>query len=91
MINRVPVFPAIGNHDRRETEGLDDRDQLTDNLYLTERFAARSRPGERRSGRACSIAFRVGADVEFVCIDTSKQDFFRRARLFEHPKHWLIS
>ena len=32
--------------------------------------------------------FRYGSDIEFVCIDTSKEAFFRSARLFEFPKHW---
>jgi hypothetical protein len=32
--------------------------------------------------------FRYGSDIEFVCIDTSKEDFFRGYRLFEFPKHW---
>jgi hypothetical protein len=31
--------------------------------------------------------FRVGSDVEFVCLDTSKEHFFRRGRLFSYPKH----
>jgi hypothetical protein len=34
--------------------------------------------------------FRYGADVEFVCIDTSKEAFFRRHRLFRLPKHWAF-
>jgi hypothetical protein len=32
--------------------------------------------------------FRYGSDIELVCIDTSKEDFFRGHRLFEYPKHW---
>ena len=32
--------------------------------------------------------FRYGSDIEFVCIDTSKESFFRGYRLFEFPKHW---
>ena len=32
--------------------------------------------------------FRCGRDVEFICLDTSKEDFWRRGRLFEYPKHW---
>jgi hypothetical protein len=32
--------------------------------------------------------FRVSSDIEFVCVDTSKEHFFRRGRLFDYPKHW---
>ena len=33
---------------------------------------------------------RYGSDVEFVCIDTSKESVFRGHRLFEFPKHWAF-
>lgn len=33
-INRVPVFPTVGNHDAGDTESSDDRDQLADNFFL---------------------------------------------------------
>ena len=51
VISRVPVFPAIGNHDTTDTEGSDDRAQMEDNFHLRERFrdaaatARRSDPG----------------------------------------------
>jgi hypothetical protein len=32
MLNRIPVYPCIGNHDTAETEDRDDREQLLDNL-----------------------------------------------------------
>ena len=88
MLNRIPVCPSIGNHDTRETEEHDDREQVMDNMYLRERLA-----GEEAAGRASVepglfYRFRASADIEFVCIDTSKEDFFRRGRLFEYPKHW---
>ena len=88
MLNRIPVYPCIGNHDTAETEDRDDREQLLDNLYLRERIA-----GDEASGRASVdpglfYRFRYGRDVEFVCIDTSKEDFFRGKRLYEYPKHW---
>ena len=49
--------------------------------------------GEEAAGRASFgpglfYRFRYGSDIEFVCIDTSKEDFFRGKRLFEYPKHW---
>jgi hypothetical protein len=88
MLNRIPVYPCIGNHDSAETEERDDREQLLDNLYLRERIA-----GDEPSGRASMdpglfYRFRYGRDVEFFCIDTSKEDFFKGKRLFEYAKHW---
>jgi tartrate-resistant acid phosphatase type 5 len=88
VINRVPVFPSIGNHDADETEERDDRAQVEDNFYLRERLAG----GEEAAGRASFCPglfyrFRYGSDVEFVCLDTSREGFFR-ARLYEYPKHW---
>jgi len=89
VINRVPVFPSIGNHDANETEEHDDRAQVEDNFYLRERLAG----GEEAAGRASFCPglfyrFRYGSQVEFICLDTSKEAFFRGRRLFEYPKHW---
>ena len=88
VINRVPVFPSIGNHDSNETEERDDRAEVEDNFYLRERLVG----GEEASGRSSFgpglfYRFRYGSDIEFVCLDTSKEDFFRGHRLFEYPKH----
>jgi hypothetical protein len=89
VINRVPVFPSIGNHDGSETEERDDRAQVEDNFYLRERLVG----GEEAAGRASFspglfYRFGYGSTIEFVCLDTSKEDFFRGHRLFEYPKHW---
>ncbi len=89
VINRVPVFPSIGNHDADETEERDDRAQVEDNFYLRERLTG----GEEAAGRASFgpglfYRFRYGSNIEFVCLDTSKEDFFRGQRLYEYPKHW---
>ena len=86
-LNRVPVCPSIGNHDTRETEENDDREQVMDNLYLRERLATEEAAGRASLGPGLFYRFRVAQDVEFVCIDTSKEHFFRRGRLFEYPKH----
>jgi tartrate-resistant acid phosphatase type 5 len=88
VLNRIPVCPSIGNHDTGETEEHDDRGQVMDNLYLRERLA-----GEEAAGRASLepglfYRFGVSSDIQFVCIDTSKEHFFRRGRLVEYPKHW---
>ena len=89
VINRVPVFPSIGNHDGSETEERDDRAQVEDNFYLRERLSG----GEEAAGRASFspglfYRFRYGSSIEFVCLDTSKEAFFRGRRLFEYPRHW---
>jgi len=86
VLNRICVYPSIGNHDTGESEENDDRAQVEDNLYIRERII-----GEEAAGRASFepgmfYRFRYGSDIEFVCIDTSKEAFFGD-RLFEHPKH----
>jgi tartrate-resistant acid phosphatase type 5 len=88
MVNRVPVYPCIGNHDSGETEDRDDRDQLLDNMYLKERIASDEASGRASMDPGLFYRFRYGRDVEFICLDTSKEDFWRRGRLFEYPKHW---
>ncbi len=88
MLNRVPVYPCIGNHDTGETEDRDDRDQLLDNMYLRERIASDEASGRASVDPGLFYRFRYGRDVEFICLDTSKESFFRGKRLFEYPKHW---
>jgi hypothetical protein len=89
IINRIPVYPSIGNHDANETEEHDDRAQVEDNFYIAERIA-----GEEASGRGSFrpglfYRLRYGADIEFICLDTSKESFFGQ-RLFRFPKHWAF-
>jgi hypothetical protein len=86
-INRVPVCPSIGNHDTHETEECDDREQVLDNFYLRARLASEIAAGRASLGPGLFYRFRVADDVEFVCIDTSKEHFFRRGRLFDYPSH----
>jgi hypothetical protein len=93
VINRIPVYPSIGNHDASESEDCDDRAQVEDNFYICERMS-----GEEAAGRASFTPglfyrFRYGSDIEFVCLDTSKETFFKDHRLFEFPKHrtWIES
>jgi tartrate-resistant acid phosphatase type 5 len=87
IINRVPVYPAVGNHDSGETEKSDDRKQLMDNFFLSERFA-----GEE-AGRLASLnpgvfyRFRFGSDFEFLCVDTSKASPLSGDRMFKNDKH----
>jgi len=47
VINRVPVYPSIGNHDSAESEECDDRAQGEDNFYICGRIS-----GEEAAGRA---------------------------------------
>jgi predicted phosphodiesterase len=91
IVNRVPVYPCIGNHDTAETEDRDDREQVLDNLYLRERFAADGQSDRVSLDPGLFYRFHYGRDLEFICLDTSKEHFFRGKRLFEYPKHreWL--
>ncbi|HYI94437.1 MAG TPA: metallophosphoesterase, partial [Bryobacteraceae bacterium] len=86
LINQIPVYPCIGNHDSAEMESPDDRDQIMDNFYLRERFAGEEKYGRASIGPGLFYRFNFGRDAEFVSIDTSKENFFTE-RLFEVPKH----
>jgi hypothetical protein len=88
VLNRIPWCPSIGNHDTRETEEHDDREQVMDNFYLRERLAGEEAAGRASVGPGLFYRFRVSSDIEFVCFDTSKEGFFRQGRLFEYAKHW---
>lgn len=87
LINRVPVYPTIGNHDAGETESRDDRDQLIDNFYINERIAGEEAAGRASRDPGLFYRFRYHANVEFICIDTSKEPEVFSKRLFDHPKH----
>ena len=88
VINQIPVYPSIGNHDAAESEDHDDRAQVEDNFYIRQRIAGEEAAGRASFGPGLFYRFRYGSDIEFVCIDTSKEAFFGRHRLFELPKHW---
>ena len=90
IINRVPVYPSIGNHDAAESEDCDDRAQVEDNFYICERIAGEEASGRASHGPGLFYRVRYGADIEFLCIDTSKEGFFKGHRLFEFPKHWTF-
>ncbi len=86
VINRVCVYPSIGNHDAGESEDRDDREQVEDNFYVRERIASEQAAGRASLDPGLFYRFRYGSNVEFVCIDTSKEHLFAE-RLFDHPKH----
>ncbi len=87
LLNRIPVYPSIGNHDTAESEERDDRAQVLDNLFLRERMASDEATGKASLDPGLFYRVRFGADVELICLDTSKEHFFSRGRLFEHPEH----
>jgi tartrate-resistant acid phosphatase type 5 len=87
IINRIPVYPSIGNHDAAESEDGDDRAQVEDNFYIGERISGEEAAGRASFGPGLFYRVRYGSDIEFICIDTSKEAFFGRQRLFEFPKH----
>ncbi len=89
-ISRVPVFPAIGNHDMTDTEGSDDREQMEDNFHIHERF----RDQQDRASVEPGLFYRFGygQDLEMICIDTSQDsDDPEYHRFFQVPDHqqWL--
>ena len=86
IINRIPTFPAFGNHDEGETEEGDDRDQLYDNLYIREHFESLRDPNESVIDKGLCYRFNFGKEIEFICLDTSKDNIFAK-RFFELPQN----
>jgi hypothetical protein len=86
IINRLPVYPSIGNHDSSETEDREDRNQVIDNFYIAERIKGEEAAGRASSDPGLFYRFRYGSDIEFICIDTSRESIFSE-RLYKHPKH----
>jgi len=87
LINRMPVYPCIGNHDSSETEERDDRSQLVDNFYIEERTAADIAAGRASVGPGLFYRFRVGANIELIALDTSREPELFSKRLLLHPNH----
>ena len=89
VINRVPVFPAVGNHDDGETlgESSDDRRQLYDNMYIRNRFVDVMKTGDASLEPGLFYRVRFGSDIEFICLDTSKQSWLFSQRYFRHDNH----
>ena len=87
VLNRIPVYPSIGNHDAGEMEAQDDRGQLMDNLYLAERLVGEEAAGRASVGPGLFYRFKVAGDIEFICLDTSKEQLLGGKRMFHHPTH----
>lgn len=92
ILNRIPFYPCIGNHDTNDVawEGEDDMNQLFDNFYMDHRLE-----GEARAGRAVDnpreaglfYSLLVGSYLELICLDsTRKRDKStgRNERLVNH-------
>ncbi len=88
---RIPVYPTVGNHDSADTESSDDREQIRDNFHTDERFLPAVGSGRASIEPGLFYSFGYGADVEFVCIDTSLAEELPVEHYFEDPKHreWL--
>ncbi len=90
VMARIPVFPAIGNHDTSDTEGSDDRAQMEDNFHIRQRF--RSEQDRASVDPGLFYRFGFGRDVELVCLDTSLADEYAHVdRFFQDGEHlrWL--
>ncbi len=87
ILDHVPVYPSVGNHDASDKERSDDRSQLSDNFFLDQRF--REGVGSERSSLDPGLfyAFRFGRDIEFVAVDTSMATEFEETRFYDHPEH----
>jgi tartrate-resistant acid phosphatase type 5 len=94
VINRVPVYPSIGNHDASESEETDDRDQVIDNFYINERIAGEEAAGRASIDQGLFYRFNFGSEIEFVCLDSSKELLSpgdkKAQRLFLDPRHSLF-
>ena len=87
VLNRIPFFPTVGNHDAGDSESSDDRDQLIDNLFLEHRFRPGVEAGSASLGPGLFYRFQVGAHLEFVCIDTSIATGMDVEHYFDDPAH----
>lgn len=87
VLNRIPVYPSIGNHDGNETEVNDDRDQIMDNFFLTERLLGEEAAGRASIGPGLFYRFRYGRDVELIALDSSRQRLLFGERFFRHANH----
>ena len=81
VIDRLPFYPAAGNHDGPDEEDNDDRAQLEDNFHLRARFAPRQEHGRASLDPGLFYQLRLGALVELICVDTSWGG--------ERGRHWF--
>jgi tartrate-resistant acid phosphatase type 5 len=86
VLDRVPFYPAVGNHDGAENENSDDRSQLDDNYFLRQRFHDQRTASGASVGPGLFYRFDFGATATFVCLDTTLDDSCA-TRYFETPHH----
>jgi len=91
ILNRVPFYPTVGNHDAGDTERSDDREQLADNYFTEHRFRPEVDRGRASLDPGLFYRFGVGAILEFVCIDTSYASELDVEHYFDDPAHreWM--
>jgi tartrate-resistant acid phosphatase type 5 len=88
VLGEVPVYPAVGNHDTGETEQSDERDQVTGNFHIRERFDGTDEGWRASAPPGLNYRFTFGADVEFVSIDTTESPGgLRGDYFFQYPQH----
>jgi hypothetical protein len=84
----VPVtFAVLGDFGADDSESSDDRDQLADNLFLDHRFRPEVETGSASLGPGLFYRFQVGANLEFICIDTSIARGMDVEHYFDDPAH----
>ena len=84
---QVPVYPTVGNHDTSDAESSDDREQIRDNFHTDARFSPEVAGSRASVDPGMFYRFGFGADVEFICIDTSLSRDLPTEHFFEHPRH----
>jgi len=87
LIDRVPVYPTVGNHDTGDTEHSDDREQVRDNFHTEVRFSPEILGDRASVDPGMFYRFCYGADVEFVAIDTSLAAELPTEHFFQDAKH----
>jgi hypothetical protein len=84
---RIPLYPAVGNHDTSDEESSDDRAQLRDNFHTEARFGPQTAASRSSLDPGMCYRFGYGADVEFVSIDTSLARPLPTEHFFEDDRH----
>jgi tartrate-resistant acid phosphatase type 5 len=87
LLNRLPVFPTVGNHDAGDSERSDDRDQLVDNMFCDLRFRPEIEAGRASLGPGLFYRLKIGSLLELICIDTSIANEPDVEHYFDDPEH----
>lgn len=87
VINRVPVYPGVGNHDDSDTEFSEDREQLEDNMYTEIRFADGVADDRVSIDPGLFYRFSYGSDIQFIAIDSTGAEPLAEEHYVDHPRH----